>query len=526
MKRKAPYANLVFFLVLIVYLMLFGSPVSSQTPTEYSFEQAFPQLSFNLPVGLVHAGDGSNRLFAVEQPGVIRVFQNSQGVTTSKVFLDISDRVLYGGEQGLLGLAFHPNYEQNRYFYVDYVADNPRRTVVARYSVAASDPDQADKNSELVVLEISQPFSNHKGGQLAFGPDGYLYIGMGDGGSGGDPFGNGQNRSASLGKILRIDVNSPSTGRNYGIPADNPFAGNTLGYSEEIYAYGFRNPWRFSFDSATGQLWAADAGQSQREEIDIVEKGKNYGWNIMEGTLPYAGGDQTGLELPIWEYGRDEGTAVIGGYVYRGATMQALVGSYVYGDYGSGKIWALSYSGPGTASNMLLVDSALAISSFGVDEQGELYFCAFDGKIYKLTASDSTPPTIGAPSRSPLNPLPNQEVTISVSVADAGGVASVILSYRSGSAFANVSMAAAGGSNFVGNIPALPYQAFVEYKIIAYDSAGNFAVNDNQGFFYTYTVIPEFPSLASMAVLLIGALAIALMVKKRRVKIPSSNALA
>jgi hypothetical protein len=207
---------------------------------------------------------------------------------------------------------------------------------------------------------------------------------MGDGGSGGDPFGNGQNRAVLLGKILRIDVNTPSGGRNYGIPADNPFVGNTLGYMEEIYAYGFRNPWRFSFDTLTGRLWVGDVGQSQREEIDIVERGLNYGWNIMEGSLPYAGGSQVGLELPVWEYGRDQGIAIIGGYVYRGPTATALTGSYVYGDYGSGRIWALTIGSTGTPSNTLLDDMTLQISSFGLDGNGELYVCAFDGKIYRF----------------------------------------------------------------------------------------------------------------------------------------------
>ena len=214
------------------------------------------------------------------------------------------------------------------------MADNPRRTVIARFSVTANDANVADSNSQQVILEINQPFSNHKGGQLAFGPDGYLYIGVGDGGSEGDPDSNGQNLSTLLGKILRIDVNTQSNGRNYGIPADNPFAGNTAGYREEIYAYGFRNPWRFSFDSATGALWVGDVGQDRVEEIDLVEKGKNYGWNTMEGTLCYnppSGCNQTGLTLHIWNYTHDLGNAVIGGYVYPGKALPSLVGAYVYG---------------------------------------------------------------------------------------------------------------------------------------------------------------------------------------------------
>ncbi len=358
---------------------------SSQTQTQNPLDVAFPNLTFNQPLGIYSPNDGTNRLFVVEQPGTIRVFNNSATATSSSVFFDISSRVVYGGEQGLLGLAFHPNYTSNRYFYVDYVAANPLRTVISRFSVSPTDPNQAETGSEFIILEINQPYSNHKGGQLAFGPDGYLYIGVGDGGSEGDPFGNGQNRSTLLGKILRIDVNSPSNGRNYTIPADNPFKGNTLGYREEIYAYGFRNPWRFSFDPPTGRLWVGDVGQDREEEIDLAEKGKNYGWNIMEGTLTYAGGNQTGLELPVWEYGHDQGNAIIGGFIYHGSATPVLTGAYVYGDYGTGKIWALTLHSTGEAqTNTLLTDSALTISSFGLDSNGEIYICAFDGKIYKF----------------------------------------------------------------------------------------------------------------------------------------------
>ena len=358
---------------------------SGQTQTQNPLEAAFPNLTFNQPVGLYSPKDGTNRLFVVEQLGAIRVFNNSATATSSSVFLDISSRIVYSGEQGLLGLAFHPNYTSNGYFYVDYVANNPLRTVISRFTVSPTNPNQTQSDSEFVLLEINQPYSNHKGGQLAFGPDGYLYIGMGDGGSAGDPLGNGQNRAVLLGKILRIDVNTPSAGRNYTIPADNPFKGNTLGYKEEIYAYGFRNPWRFSFDPATGRLWVGDVGQDRMEEIDLVENGKNYGWNIMEGTLTYAGGNQTGLELPVWEYDHSQGIAIIGGYVYRGSALPQLSGAYVYGDYGSGRIWALTLnSTSGAATNTLLTDSALSISSFGVDANGEIYICAFDGKIYKF----------------------------------------------------------------------------------------------------------------------------------------------
>jgi glucose/arabinose dehydrogenase len=490
-----------------------------QTQNGYNVEDAFPNLTFNQPVEICSAGDGTNRLFVIEQTGAIRVFENSKNTSASKIFLDISDHVLYGGEQGLLGLAFHPNYGENGYFYVNYVADNPRRTIIARYSVMANDPDQADQNSELVLLEVNQPFTNHDGGQLAFGADGYLYIGLGDGGSGGDPFGNAQNTSSLLGKILRIDVDSPSGGRNYGIPADNPFAGNALGYREEIYAYGLRNPWRFSFDPPTGTLWVADVGQNQREEIDLVEKGKNYGWNIMEGTLCYSpstGCDQTGLELPVWEYGRDEGICVIGGFVYRGSTLAGLYGAYVYGDYGSGSIWALQYDGTSAPVNTLLVDTALSITSFGLDENSELYFTAFDGKIHTLSQTNVAALTISAPVQVPPNPMPSDEVEISVNVSAANGIREVILSYRNDSVWNNVSMTQVVEGTFSATIPAMPYQTTVEYRIIAYDNLNNSAVSDNQGIFYNYTVIPEFPTGVIITVLIGATLLTAIVIKRRK----------
>ena len=381
----------IFFALIAVSAFITASPLtiwsvseaSGQVSGNYGIQVAFPELTYSQPVGVCSPNDSNNRLFVVEQAGIIRDFQDSATTNTSTVFLDISSQVLFGGEQGLLGLAFHPNFTSNGFFYLDYVVPNPTRTIIARYTVVAGSPNVADKESEFVILEIAQPFSNHKGGQIAFGPDGYLYIGMGDGGSEGDPLGNGQNRSSLLGKILRIDVNSFSAGRNYGIPADNPFVGNTLGYKEEIYAYGFRNPWRFSFDSATGKLWVGDVGQDRMEEIDVVEKGRNYGWNIMEGSLTYSSGSQVGLELPIYEYNHTLGNAIIGGFVYHGSALTELAGDYIYGDYGSGRIWALAADG----TNRLLVDSNFSISSFGLDENKELYICAFDGKIYELNVT-------------------------------------------------------------------------------------------------------------------------------------------
>ncbi len=372
-------------ILLTAFVLLFSC---SSTPGQIVLENAFPNLNFSRPVDLQNAGDGSNRIFVVEQAGIIKVFANDAGVSSASIFLDIRDRVDdSANEEGLLGLAFHPDYENNGYFYVNYTADNPARTVIARYRVSASDSNTADPNSELVMMEIDKPFSNHNAGALAFGPnDGYLYITTGDGGSGGDPQNNGQNRATLLGSILRIDVDNAAGGLHYAIPDDNPFKGNSNGWREEIFAYGLRNPWRISFDPVTGWLWAADVGQNAYEEIDIIESGKNYGWRIMEGLHCFnpPNCDTTGLTLPIWEYDHSEGQSITGGYVYRGSEIPPIVGTYVYADYVSGKIWFLNYDGSGPASNVLFDDTNLFIASFGVDEQKELYICAFDGRIYKF----------------------------------------------------------------------------------------------------------------------------------------------
>jgi glucose/arabinose dehydrogenase len=244
--------------------------------------EAFPNLNFEQPVDIQSPKDGTNRLFVLSQPGIIFVFENDPGTKQKEIFLDIRGKVLFGGEQGLLGLAFHPDYKQNGYFFLDYTANNPRRTVISRFKVSQDDPNKADPESELILLEVEQPYSNHNGGQISFGPDGYLYISLGDGGSGGDPLNAGQDLTMLLGSLLRIDVDKISGGRNYAIPDDNPFKDNSEGFKEEIYAYGLRNVWRFSFDNQN-RLWAADVGQNKWEEINIIEKGKNYGWRIMEG---------------------------------------------------------------------------------------------------------------------------------------------------------------------------------------------------------------------------------------------------
>jgi glucose/arabinose dehydrogenase len=268
---------------------------------------------------------------------------------------------------------------------VNYTASSPNRTVISRFTVSAANADRADVNSEQVLLTYSQPYSNHNGGQISFGSDGFLYIAVGDGGSGGDPQDNGQNRSTLLGTILRIDVNKQENGNQYGIPPDNPFV-NSGNFRPEIFAYGLRNPWRFSFDTETKQLWTGDVGQNAYEEIDIIEKGGNYGWNTMEGKhcfSPSSGCATSGLKLPVWEYGRSEGVSITGGFVYRGSSLKSLIGKYIYADYGSRKIWSLDVS-TNPPVNTELMEPDFNISSFGVDENNELFMCAFDGKIYRL----------------------------------------------------------------------------------------------------------------------------------------------
>lgn len=361
---------------------------SEKQYSQFTLRNAFPNLTFTNPVDLQHAGDGTDRIFVVEQAGRIYIFENNPNTTVKKLFLNIVDSVSSGGEMGLLGLAFHPNYESNGYFYVNYTKSSPyRRTLISRFRVSSTNPDSADRSSAAILMEITQPYSNHNGGQLAFGPDGYLYIALGDGGSGGDPSNNAQNRSSLLGKLLRIDVDHTQGSLNYAIPPDNPFANNSQGFKEEIYAYGLRNPWRFSFDFITGKLWCADVGQNALEEIDIVVNGGNYGWRCYEGTQPYnlSGCSGTNYLSPIWVYPHSEGYSVTGGYVYRGPNLPELLGKYIYGDYGTRKIWALTYDGVNSPANQFLLTCNSSISSFGVDMNNELYVVGYNGIIYRFT---------------------------------------------------------------------------------------------------------------------------------------------
>ena len=371
-------------------LFFFTSCTEKDIPqnSQYALEGSIPHLEFTQPVDLQDARDGSNRLYVVEQQGIIYGFENDSKTQERKVFLDIHERVRsQNEEEGLLGLAFHPHYKDNGYFYVDYMADKPLRTVISRFKRSINDPQKADPNSELIILEVEQPYINHNGGQVAFGPDGYLYISFGDGGAGGDPYNNGQSLKILLGKILRIDVDHPQLGKNYGIPSDNPFVGHSEALGE-IYAFGLRNPWRFSFDPVTKKMWVADVGQNRLEEIDIVDKGKNYGWNIMEGKScfnPSTNCNEEGLVLPIWDYPRDEGKCVTGGFVYRGKKFPELVGQYIYGDFVSGRLWKMKYDFKHPPVNELMVYAPnLFPSSFGIDKNNEIYICSYSGQIFQL----------------------------------------------------------------------------------------------------------------------------------------------
>jgi glucose/arabinose dehydrogenase len=335
------------------------------------------------PIGLVAAGDGSGRLFIVEQEGMILAWKD--GALQQKPFLDIRDRVgRHGSEQGLLGLAFHPDYANTGFFYVNYT-DQKGDTHISRFSVSADNPDLADPGSEKLLIFVDQPFPNHNGGSVVFGPDGYLYLGLGDGGSGGDPFGNGQSTDTLLGKILRIDVNS---GDPYGIPADNPFANG--GGRPEIWAYGLRNPWRFTFDSQTGDIYIGDVGQDKWEEIDYLPAGSppgaNFGWNYREGRHRYQG-VYLGNDLiePVAEYDHGQGCSVTGGMVYRGSSLPEWQGVYLYGDYCSGRVWGLLKNPDGSFQNSVLFDTHANITSFGVDEAGEIYLVEYAGTISQLT---------------------------------------------------------------------------------------------------------------------------------------------
>lgn len=453
----------VIIMFACTFFLIFGITIKAQ----FNLQQAYPSLTFSSPVDFQHATDGTDRIFVIEQAGIIRVFENNRNTTTTKVFLNITDRVISGGEEGLLGLAFHPDYSDSGYFYVDYTTPNPLRTRISRFKVT-SNPDSADKNSEFVLLEIPQPFSNHNGGRTIFGPDGYLYIGMGDGGSEGDPNNYGQNQSVLLGKILRIDVDHPSGGLNYGIPPSNPFVGNTQGWREEIYSYGMRNPWRFSFDTQTGWLWCGDVGQNTWEEIDTISNGGNYGWRCYEGNHSYnlTGCNGTDYLFPVWEYSHTGGNCSIsGGYVYRGMRRPELAGAYVYGDYCSGDIWRLNYSG-GNVTNSLITTSTSSILSFGVDMNNEFYVLCSNGKIYDFLSAISAPTNLIANAGNP--------GTVELNWNDNSGNESGFRIQRKDESniFTNVGTVSAGVTSFEDNVSNITTYT---YRVIAYNDS---AVSD------------------------------------------------
>jgi glucose/arabinose dehydrogenase len=354
----------------------------AQFPNPETFEWRLILSGLDQPVGLANAGDGSGRLFVIEQSGLIRVLRDNN--LLAEPFLDISSQVSCCGERGLLDLAFHPEYNHNGFFFVNYTDINGN-TVISRFTVS-NEIDQANLSSEIKLLVVEQPFPNHNGGSLAFGPEGYLYIGLGDGGSGGDPLGNAQNTNVLLGKVLRLDVDQNEP---YTIPADNPFVSG--GGAPEVWITGLRNPWKFSFDRLTGDLFIGDVGQGSWEEIDFLPAensgGVNFGWNYREGTHPYSTSEPSEniiLTDPVAEYGRDQGYSVIGGVVYRGAELPEWQGIYLYGDYGSGFIWGLFHPADGSWQNKLLFQTDSRITSFGEDENGEIFYTGYNGGLYKL----------------------------------------------------------------------------------------------------------------------------------------------
>ena len=365
-------------------------PSNPNPPTSVQTQQVFAGVGLSSPTALRQAPGDSSRWFALNQGGDITVFDNDDVGATGSTFLDISSRVTSGGERGLLGLAFHPDFATNGEVFVSYTAPSPLTSIVSRFR--SFDGNQTlDPTSEEIILTVLQPQGNHNGGDIHFGPDDYLYIGFGDGGGAGDPNGNGQNTTTLLGSILRIDVNVPG---GYIVPGDNPFSGNAncvqgIGAANcpEIYAWGFRNPWRFSFDSQTGELWTGDVGQGSFEEVDRVDPGENYGWNIREGANCYPPGSScstAGLTDPITEYGRSVGQSITGGYVYRGTAISGLAGHYIFGDFASGRIWSVPADSPAGTEPEELADTSLAIAAFGEGEDGELYVVAYDGTLHQI----------------------------------------------------------------------------------------------------------------------------------------------
>ncbi len=358
-------------------------PVSTSS---FTTQQVFNNLSFTAPIAMLQAPNDPSRWFIVEQAGVVRVFDNTPNVQSSQQFINISNQVTSGGERGLLGMAFHPNFSNNGQVFLSYTTTINNQLVSRLSRFYSTDSGQTLNTSpEDILLEVNQPFSNHNGGHIAFGPDNYLYIGLGDGGSGGDPQGNGQDTTTLLGSMLRIDVDA---GTPYAIPNDNPFKNDSVN-REEIYAWGLRNPWRWSFDMANGQLWLGDVGQGEWEEINLIQANGNYGWNTREGAHcyndPTESCNRTGLTDPVAEYDHSSGgRSVTGGYVYRGSTITELQGAYIYGDFTNGKIWYLPDASIGNPTPQLLADTSISISSFAQDTNGEVYVVNYSGSLHQI----------------------------------------------------------------------------------------------------------------------------------------------
>jgi uncharacterized repeat protein (TIGR03806 family) len=367
-------------------------------PGDLAVEPAWPALHFQRPVWFGAAPDGSARRFVVEQDGRIRVFDDRPDVDRADVFLSL-DVSRAGNEEGLLGLAFHPNYAENGRFFVYYSAAGPRRSILAEYRRDPADPRVARPDTAKILLEIPEPYANHNGGNLVFGPDGYLYVGLGDGGSAGDPQHHAQDTGSLLGKMLRLDVDAsdPVCGTPYGIPATNPFAAGRCspgaGGRAEVWAWGLRNPWRFSFDRSTGELWAGDVGQDTVEEVDVIRGGRNYGWREVEGDRCYVDGcDPSRYEAPVYAYPHSQGRSITGGVVYRGTAFPELWGAYLFADYDSQRVWALRRRAGAAPDVTLLTDADLHLVSIDEDPSGEPVLVTFGAQsLVRLARRDAAP---------------------------------------------------------------------------------------------------------------------------------------
>ncbi len=407
------YVNFIAFLLLAAANLSGDEPVPAASSTQASVTVAteiasvktvrtFKNLRIRRPIVITHAGDGTNRVFIASQFGKVYVMPNNPEVRDPAVFMDIEKQVMYKdreNEEGFLGMAFHPKFKENGHVFVYYTTRRePRLSVVSRFTVSKDDPNKIDTTSEVELMQIKQPFWNHNGGTVCFGKDGYLYICLGDGGAANDPMSNGQNLKTLLGSILRIDVDKTDGDQKYSVPKDNPFVGQKDA-RPEIYAYGLRNVWRLNFDSKTGTGWIADVGQNLWEEVNILEKGGNYGWNIRESKHDFdkgvrdANGEDKFVE-PVWEYDHETGKSITGGAVYRGKKFPELDGVYLFADYVTGHVWGLDYNVEAKKLNKHMeiegehIDrkkfKAAPIITFGEDEMGEVYFSSVNGRIYTL----------------------------------------------------------------------------------------------------------------------------------------------